>query len=741
MLGLYALAKRVKHERGAIANPFGVDPAAAERILAGFGPEATAAMDKAWEKFWELRKEYVLDDIESSGAWSPELMEKAGDNIAYATFDLVDYMKAKYGSAVGPRVYRQVGTLATIKNPFVATVQKDLSLISATLRNTARKSVVDFLKKAFPGEIADAKTRWNGRFQESVEPDNPHQELLGYVAGGKFQGYYVDKWVAAHFAHEDPHWLRTLGRALGATMKPFRFAFTDANPGFWAMNLFRDYHGAIAHLPGVLSPVGSYTWHWAKGVREGFKSVFGTPGKVVQDMLKHKMLISMVSRSQEATDEDTMLDRMLVQIQPKNLEWSRLSHPAEMISAALGWWMGIGKAFERSNQIASYTWLKKHHPTMTDQEIAHLVRTVASPAFLRKGALYPIYNNLLMFSNANKEGLRAEAEAFRRGKSAWAIKTAAYVLLPRLIIKAIQAGLVVTAAAKIRDWFSPDDETTGKMPKDVSLQEMYGLISEYDLANYLCAPVGMTDGGKVVYLRMPQQENARMIGGIFWKTMKSLSDRELHDVFSDTLSFAGGQVPRANPAFGLIGDIGKLLGGQNPTDTFRQQPMIDQTTWEAQDARTLKAAAKGLWNEAGGGILIRFRSEDSRSIQTDLEKALGAPFLGNVASRFVKVSDRGLWEDVTKIKNESKRENARERLNVDEMVKGERPFDIDALKHKDYLKKLLIEKALRDAKNDSARANPEMIRNIQILRDAGGSEEKVKLLKMLEKRGYLQGKE
>ncbi len=738
MLGLYALAKRVKNERGALANPFGVDPAAAERILAGFGPEASAVMDKAWEAFWTLRKAHVLDDVEASGSWSTELMEKAGDNIAYATFDLVDYMKARYGSAVGPRVYRQVGTLAAIKNPFVATVQKDLSLISATLRNVARKSVIDFMKKAYPGEIAVAKTRWNGRFQEAVEPDDPHQELLGYVDGGKFNGYYVDKWVAAHFAHEDPHWLRTLGRVLGATMRPFRFAFTDANPGFWAMNLFRDYHGAVAHLPGLSSPVGSYTWHWAKGVREGFKSVFGTPGPVVQEMLKHKMLISMVSRSQEATEEDTILDRLLVQVQPKKVEWSNLSHPAEMISAALDWWTGIGKSFERSNQIAAYTWLKKNHPTMTDQEIAHLVRTVASPAFLRKGALYPIYNNLLMFSNANKEGLRAEAEAFRRGKAAWGIKTAAYVVLPRMIVWAIKWGLFAAAVAKVREWFSPDDDKTEKMPGEVSLQEMYGLIPEYDLANYLCAPVGMTDGGKVVYLRLPQQENARMIGGIFWKTLKSLGDGELKDVFADTFSFAGGQVPRANPAIGLLADIGKLLGGQNPTDTFRQQPMIDQTTWEAQDARTAQAAAKGLWNEAGGGIIIRFRSEDSRSIQTTLEKALGAPFLGNVASRFVKVSDRGLWEDVAKIKEASKRDNARERLNVAEMVQGERPFGMDAAAHKDYLKKLLIQKGLREAKSDSTRADPEMIRNLQILRDAGGNEEKGKLVEMLNRRGYLK---
>jgi len=733
IMGLYSFAKRVKEERGTIANPFGVDPAAANRIVSGIPEEKIKILDDTWKAFWKLRKASVIDPLQMSESWSDDLMAKVIDNEAYATYDLVDYMKSRYGSNVGPRVFRQVGTLATIKNPFVATVQKDLSLISATLRNDARKSVVNFMHEAFPGEISPAKMRWNGRGQEAVDPEDPHQELLGYLEKGKFKGFYVDKWIAAHFTHEDPVWLRGISRLASATMRPFRFLFTDANPGFWAMNLFRDYHSAVAHLPGTWSPVGSYSWHWAKGVRDGFKSVFGVPPDVVQKMLEKKMLISMVSRSQEATAEDDILDRLLVQVQPQKGNLEMIQHPSELMSAALDWWTGIGKSLERSNQIAAYTWLKKHHPGMKDPEIAHLVRTVASPAFLRKGAAYPFYNNIFMFSNANKEGLRAEAEAFSRGKTAWAFKTTAYVLLPKLITWAIKGGLLAGATAAIWDWI--DGDSSEKMPKSVSLQEMYGLMSEYDLANYQCVPVGMTEGGKVVYLRFPQMENARMIGGILWKSLKSMDNKEFSDVFSDVLSFAGGQVPRLNPALGMVSDISKFASGQNPTDGFSQRPMIDQTTFDAKDARTAKAIGKALWNEAGGGILIRFKSEDPKSIQTSLEKNLGLPFLGNIASRFIKVSDRGLWEDVSKIQDQKKRESARERLNIDEMVNGERPFGMEAAKHKDYLKNLLVQKALKESKSDS-QIDPVQIRNIQILEKAGSTDEKMNLINMLQRRGY-----
>jgi hypothetical protein len=520
-------------------------------------------------------------------------------------------------------------------------------------------------------------------------------------------------------------------------MKPFRFAFTDANPGFWAMNLFRDYHATIAHLPGAWSPIGSYTGHWVKGVRAGFQSVFGTPPDVVQEMLKHKMLISMVSRSQQATDEDTILDRLLVQVQAKRIGTDMLTHPGELISAALDWWTGIGKALERSNQIAAYTWLKQHHPGMHDKEIAHLVRTVASPAFLRKGALYPIYNNLLMFSNANKEGLRAEAEAFRRGKSAWAIKTAMYVLLPKIMMWGLKAGAIAAATVKVASWFDGDKEE--KMPGEVSLQDMYGLIPDYDLANYQCAPIGMTKTGKVIYLRFPQMENARMIGGAFWKAMQAVKgDEQGKNIFSDLFSFAGGQVPRLNPAIGLPMTAWELLSGKNPVDDFSQRPMIPETVFAAQDRRTASAAAKSLWNQGGGSLLIRFDGEDSRSIQTQLEKVLKMPALGNIFSRFVKVSDRGLWEDVAQIKAAAVRDSARERLNVDEMVKGERPYDMDAAKHSDYLKKLLVQKGLREAKSDSTRMDPTEIRNIQILEGAGGTAEKIDLINMLQRRGYLK---
>ena len=743
LMGVYALSKRVLDERGTLANPFGIDPAAAKRLIEHLrdtkGEEGIAALETAWKSFWDLRKRFVLDDIEKGGAWSHDLLDKARDNEAYATFDIVDYLAKRYGSTVGPRVFRQVGTLKAVKNPFTATIQKDLSLISANLRNDARRVFIDFMKEAYPGEIEVAQKRWNGHSQECQLPNDPNQDLVGYMKDGKFEGYYVDKWMAAHFAHEDPAWLKTVGSVMAATMKPFRFVFTDANPGFWAMNIFRDYHATIAHLPGAWSPVGTYTVEWVKGVREGFKSVFGMPSDVVEDMLKGKMLISMISNRLEATEDDTILDRLLVQVQRKKLDWHALSHPAEAASTALDYWTGIGKAFERSNQIAAYTWLKKYHPEMHEKEIAHLVRTVASPAFLRKGAAYPVYNNLFMFSNANKEGLRAEAEAFRRGKAAWAFKTTAYVLIPRLITWGIQAGLLAGAAQKIASWFSPDDDKESPLKKATSLQEMYSLIPEYDLANYLCVPVGMTESGKVVYLRFPQMENARMIGGVFWKMLKTAEGKEMgRNILSDLFSFAGGQVPRLNPAIGLGLTVSDLMMGQNPVDTFTGQPMMPKTVFDAQDSRTVSAAAKGLWNNAGGGILIRFKNEDTRSIQTTLEKTLGLPGMGNIANRFIKVSDRGLWEDVQRIKRDETRQSARERLDVAEMAAGERPWDESALRHKETVKDLLTMKALRDLRGDSTMVDPSAIRNLQILQGASGNEEKAKLVEMLRGRGLLK---
>ena len=210
------------------------------------------------------------------------------------------------------------------------------------------------------------------------------------------------------------------------------------------------------------------------------------------------------------------------------------------------------------------------------------------------------------------------------------------------------------------------------------------------------------------------------------------------NILSDLFSFAGGQVPRLNPAIGLGLTVSDLMMGQNPVDTFTGQPMMPKTVFDAQDSRTVSAAAKGLWNNAGGGILIRFKNEDTRSIQTTLEKTLGLPGMGNIANRFIKVSDRGLWEDVQRIKRDETRQSARERLDVAEMAAGERPWDESALRHKETVKDLLTMKALRDLRGDSTMVDPSAIRNLQILQGASGNEEKAKLVEMLRGRGLLK---
>jgi hypothetical protein len=120
-LGLYMMNNRIASgDRSEIFNPQGLTAKAASEQLAHFkkvwGAERFDAVKKAAERFAELRQEYVIPEIEKSGMFSEEFVDKAKDNDNYATFDIVrklaeehgdDAVKAITGSGAPVGVHKQ----------------------------------------------------------------------------------------------------------------------------------------------------------------------------------------------------------------------------------------------------------------------------------------------------------------------------------------------------------------------------------------------------------------------------------------------------------------------------------------------------------------------------------------------------------------------------------------------------------------------------------------------------------
>lgn len=620
-LGEFLLHDRVIYERGKKANPKGWFPKRSKKRLADWMetlPDTQRqALKNARSEFQRIHN-YMITQAEAADIFTPELIKVMKKNEHYATFDVAQFMHDRYGRGIGPRIYKQVGTFQEITNPATATLMKDISIVKAVNRSMAAKSVVKFLKQYFPDEIRPADRRFNGRYMEIMPPEKGGEDgMIVYLDKGRAQGYYVQKEIAEIF-EENPISGNIISRLLRTTIQPFRMAFTELNYGFWMFNIHRDYFRAAAALPK--NKVTTFFPYYMKGIRPAFKSVFGKKDAVVEEMLKGNMLIS-IADVRGLRSEDKQIERMLKQFHFRPATFNRrILRP---FGQMFNYFTNIGRGFERTTKVASYLYLKERFPGMPLEQIGHLVRTRGgSPDFLRLGWAFPFYNNLLMFSNAMKEGYRGDYEAFADTPGEFMWKKAKYVYMPKLLMYAGAIGALGLATKAIFDG-----------------------ASEYDKTNYLIIPLDMTESGKSVYLRVPQDETSRLMGGIFWKLLnhEKLGWRELG---TGLLDYMAGQAPTAHPGIEMLYAIITYACGGNPYDWFHGRHAIPEQVFEAGDTRSHEAMLKYLANKAGAGIVYRFQYDDVARIKTELEKVTGYPFASNIVGRFIKVSNYGVKEDL-----------------------------------------------------------------------------------------------
>jgi hypothetical protein len=637
--GLRLELDRVMGERADYANPDGVTPQRAKKILKEFKetrtPEQNKAMDYALEKFGKLRK-YVIDKAEDAEIWADDLIEMMKNTPEYATFDVIDYIEKRHGAGPSSKIYKQIGTLKEIANPATATMLKDLSIIKAINRQKAARSVTDFLKKHYPDEIRPADKKWNGKFQAIQNPKDKELGLIVYLDKGKAKGYYVDKWIASSFEN-NPIEGQFIAKVLSTTIQPFRMAFVELNYGFWMFNLFRDYFRALTNLPKA--NMLKFTPAYLSGIKHGMKSSFGIPDKVVGEMLKNNMLIS-IADVRGLRPEDQQIERMLKMYHMKPAQWNnRIIKP---FGKAFTYFTNVGRGFERGTKVASYLYLKKRFPDMTNEEIGHTVRVMGgSPDFLGQGSFSPVYNNLLMFSNAIKQGYRGDYEAFSKRPAEFMWKKAKYAYIPKLLMYAAQIGLLGAGAKVIMEG-----------------------VSEYDKTNYSIIPLGLTENGKSVYLRIPIDETGRLMGGVLWKTLS----RDTKKMTTGLVDYMAGQAPTVHPGIDMLIASVQYASGQNPYDFFRGNYAIPDQVFKAGGERSHEAFMKWLANKSGSTLVYRFKTNDLDRIKTDLERVVGYPFASNIVGRFVKVSDRGIKEEIRDIKYDIQSNRAKEILDVKDAI-------------------------------------------------------------------------
>jgi hypothetical protein len=422
--------------------------------------------------------------------------------------------------------------------------------------------------------------------------------------------------------------------------------FTELNYGFWIVNaFFRDFQRAIMALPKA--NVANFIPHYIKGIKPAFRSVFGVPDPVVQEMQKGNMLISIAS-IKEMTSEDVQVERLLkmYHMQPGQYQ-SKIKAPWGHFFNYIGnafkqgefYASGVGRSLERTTKIAGYTYLKQKFPDMPEEVRGHIVRTRAgSPDFLRLGRAHSIYNNILLFSNAMKEGYRGDAEAWSDDPSEFVRKKIMYTLGPKLLMWAAAAGLM-----------------------GVGLERVFQGVSEYDLTNYIVIPLGLTKSGKSVYFRVPTDETSRLFGGIAWKMFnhKKLGGMDFQTGLFD---YMAGQAPTMGPFFGVASDMVQYASGHNPYNLFYGRHALNDQVMTAGGMRAHKQFALYLADQMGASIVYKFKHDDIDRAAEELEmlfgfpikspvadwtlKVPGMPVASNAIGRFLKISDYGIKEEL-----------------------------------------------------------------------------------------------
>jgi len=672
--GFLVFLRRLAIERDKIAAPLGWDAEKAINKMEAMKnvelkPEQWEALKTAVAKFRELHERYFIDKAEANQVYDDDLIKLFRDNTAYATFDVLPYLIERYGHAVATRVYHQIGTPQKISNPATATVMKDIAFMKAVNKNTATRAVVKFYQdyaNVLGIKVEEAHKKWNGRFQAIQEPKDRAQGLVVYLYKGKAYGYYLPKDVAEAINSSTTKYA-SVARVFRWLSQPFRKIFTELNYGFWIFNaFFRDAQRMVMALPGMR--VDKFAYAWLRGLKPAFKSVFGIPDDVVQQMQRGRMLISIAS-VHDMNTEDEQLERLLsmYHMKPHQVYQNKILKPfghlfnwvSNRARLAEYYFSATGRALERTTKIGTYKYLKENFPDMPDEAVGHIVRNRGgSPDFLRAGREQSLYNNILLFSNAMKEGYRGDVEAFKENPGEFMIKKFAFMVVPKLLM---YAGLIGLLGAGIKDIFEG--------------------VTEYDLTNYIIIPLGRTQSGKSVYWRIPTDETSRFLGGVLWKIFRAPELGIGHQA-SDLFDYMAGQAPTVSPALGAIADTLDYVGGKNPYDRFYGRHAVGDVEFTAYDKRAHLQFLQYLASKMGSSIVYKFKHDKVEKIAEELESVLGfpinskvadfivqspdAPVVSNILGRFLKVTDYGVREDILRAKEKVKRENARGILDARE---------------------------------------------------------------------------
>jgi hypothetical protein len=636
-IGVYGFAKRIPSERENIANPLGFSAEDSVELLDGlrkkWGDQKFQAVEQIVQDYRRIREELIIPRMEESGYYSPETIELIKENSDYMKFSIFKHLKDKFGSGVAAKIHKQVGTLSGAENPFIATVMQDMSILRAITINSSKQSMTNIL--ASEAMIEPANMRWSkdaGR-RVPLPPKDPKKDLFTVMVDGRPQHYYVSKVIADSYEHS-PFEATRIARIWNTLNAPIRAILVNKNPLWMARNVVKDLKTTIKNNPEIkLRDVQKLLLDYKKALGEAWKDVMrGEKSEDIQALLRGKALLpdrAYEMKEQRFDDElDRLADKFSIVAETEATgAWAK-------VKKSWDWLDKLGKVSERTGKVAGYKYLK-NRTDLSEREIAHRVRTrIGTPDVKRKGSLQWLTNNLFMFSNVNKEGIRSTYESYKQDPSAYIWKTIAMNMLPKLALAGFGAAALM----------SDDDD----------MKRLYSNIPENDMKNYTSIPLFLTEDDKTVYLRIPDDYQGQLFGALAWDAAQGKFVGE-----ESVLSTLGREQPyKLNPALELGIDLFTYyVRGKNPYDDFRGRPVIPDLAYQTGGKEAHKAMLKHAWSTLGGNAIYRPSYNINRD-KASIEKILSTPPF-NVLGEFIRISDRGVSEKYYKTLEEARKDKAK----------------------------------------------------------------------------------
>jgi hypothetical protein len=645
-IGFYLLLNRIKTERKEIANPYGFDVNTASEQLDYMRQRLGEDKFKLLQDKVALFHEIVFKSVEEAvrvGAYNKELFETTikPNKENYATFSVVDYLQ-DYVSAT---VKKQVGTFKEVANPFHLTILKTAALNKLNITQRAKNSMRDLLLKSFPAEIAPSK-KIGGRI--SIFKTNREEKLSGQLKlleDGKLMSYDVDPYIAQSFNYDHPEVLEVATNLLGKINQVFKSIVTTYNLGFAvAFNPIRDFKRNYKNIKGA--SVASLAISYAKSFPSAVRYAKGNLDDFTKQMVADKLMNAPIYDYNYDPRDDEM-GEILKKYGVISNNTTEKELPSVMQKARTFLLKPVIKTLDAIRFVANtFEIVSKIAGTKvrmaqgeTGKELAYNVRNyTGTPNWKTKGTSTYITNELFIFSNIMKEGLKSDYQIATNPntRSGYWWKTIKMDILPKFL-------MFLAALGVFGEW----------------VKDQFDKMTEYDKTNYITIPLG-TRNGKAVYARIPHDETGRLISAIFWKVLNFAKDRNINGL-QDIFALGAGQLPTVTPVINFFQAWTQFLSGKNPYDAFRGRTLISDTVFQAGGMPALKKMVQWSANNFG---LSQFTTYDPSKNDT-IELAVQILPLLN---RILKISDYGLSEKSMDLTNEIKTQRAREVVAEKEVI-------------------------------------------------------------------------